>query len=627
MQRDNAFLAITRGMVISLSLILLWTVAFMQCTCFGLDAAEEARASSTELTITTYGTNGEGHLIKFPDSTTMSIDCASGNITTKSHFHSDHCAECGSGQYNRNNVSPGQVIYNKDGVTVTVVAANGRIIGEESVNVPCHSSDENPLSMALLIKYKGFDYLTGGDLYGSVEGPLGSALKARGIHVDVLKVSHHGTDTNETSSLSYLEDILPEYAVICGTATSPTTTTLRNLVSAGVKTIYYAYNYSDTVPQVYKANGTIVISTNGRTYSFSGGNPSFYHGPYDVDEYVPCKAAPPHLLITEVALDPHLAPENHDWVELYLPSDASPVNLNELYWTDLDEVQRAATGTVTLMPNDAVILHDAPGASESNATGKKGNGVWDIYVENPLSGTWNTYDDQFVICSQRSTYPSPETIIDAVAWSNFDGEMRSEQVDDGNYLIQECQWGDPEAGDGFFSATGEGPAAGNIRDGYLQRITTIDTNSKGDWQISQAYSQGIPPPTPTPLPPQPPLPTQPPAIQVILSSTNPSEGDTFSVGLIVQPIPERPFDGYAVITGKAGTFSIQRGNRLSSGIAPFVTNIPALPIGFSGALMNMAIPQGVSGDYQVHVGLLDAGAKVKGPSSTFAYGVATLTVR
>lgn len=622
MQRGNKFLAITRALVISLSLTLLWTVAFMQCTCFGPDAGEEARASSGELTITTYGNGGEGHLIKFPDSTTMSIDCASGDITTKSHFHSDHCAStCGSGQYNRNNVSPGQVIYNNDGVTVTVVAANGRVIGQEAVYVACKAPDENPMSMALWVKYKGFDYLTGGDLYGSVERPLGSALKARGVHVDILKVSHHGTDTNGTSSLDFLNNILPEYAVICGSQTSPKPTTLSNLVSAGVKTIYYTYNYSVTVPQVYKANDTIVISTDGYTYSFSGGEPYFYHGPYEVDEYVPCKPVPPHLLITEAALSPHIAPENHDWIELHLPLDASPVNLNELYWTDLDEVQRAATGTVTLAPGDVVILHDAPGVSESNATGKKENGVWDIYVENPWSGTWNTYDDQFVICSQNSADPSPETIIDAVAWSNYDGEMRSWQVSNGNYLIQECQWGDPEAGYGSFSVTDEGPAAGNIRDGYLQRITTIDNNSKGDWQISQVHSQGTPPPTPTPIP------TQPPVIQVILSSTNPSVGDNFSVDLIVQPIPERPFDGYAVITGKAGIFSIQKGNRLRPGIAPFVTNIPALPTGFSGTLLNMTIPQGVSGDYQVHAGLVDVGAKVEGPSDTFAYGVAALTVR
>jgi len=139
-------------------------------------AAEAALGSSNILTITTYHGGNEGHLITFPDSTTMSIDCANGSITTKSHFHSDHCADCDSEQYNRNSVYPGQVIYNKDGVTVTVVAANGRVIGQEAVNVPCDSGDENKVSMALLVKYGGFDYLTAGDLTASPEGSLGSAL-------------------------------------------------------------------------------------------------------------------------------------------------------------------------------------------------------------------------------------------------------------------------------------------------------------------------------------------------------------------------------------------------------------------------------------------------------------------
>jgi hypothetical protein len=589
--------------------------------------AEAAPRSSNLLTIVTYSSGNEGHLITFPYSgTTMSIDCASGDITTLSHGDSDHCP--GNQKWNRNNVHAGQVLYsdNNHSVKATVVAANGNVIGGASPGC----GDENSCSMALWVRYGGFDYLTAGDMYGSVEIPLGEALAEMGINIDVLKASHHGTCTHQTSSLDFLLDISAEHATICGTATSPCGasscggTTIPNLVNAGAEMIYCApsYNLSCVNSQYYShvrnGIGNITISTDGSTYSVSGSG--FTDGPFETDDDTPCKPAPPHLLITEVALSPHLLPENHDWVELYLPLDATPVNLNALYWTDLDEVQRVATGTVTLARGDVVILHDTPGISESDATGKKGNGLWDIYVENPLSGTWNTYDDQFVICSQNSAAPSPDTIIDAVAWSNYDGEMRSGQVDDGNYLIQGCQWGNPEAGNGFFSVTGEWAAAGNIRNGYLQRITTTDNNSKGDWRISQTHSQGVPPPTPTPLP------TQPPTIQVILNSTNPAAGSNFSVNLIVQPLPERLFDGYVVITGKAGIFSIQRGNRLRAGIAPCVTNIPALPMGFSGALLNITIPRRVSGNYKVHAGLVDAGTKVKGPSSTFEHGVAALTV-
>lgn len=245
---------------------------------------EAERSSSGVLTITTYGTGNEGHLITFPDSSTLSIDCAEGDIITKSHFHADHCAECDEGQYHRNNVFPGQIIYSKDGVAVQCVAANGKVIGEEAVHVGCdETSDENKESMALLISYGGFDYLTAGDLTSSREKHLGDALVARDVHVDVVKVSHHGSGSS--SSAEYFLDILPEYAVICGSASAPTEETLENLETAGVQTIYYARDYplGDGYP-VYRANGDIVISTDGTTYSFSGGNPHFSHGPYQVDE-------------------------------------------------------------------------------------------------------------------------------------------------------------------------------------------------------------------------------------------------------------------------------------------------------------------------------------------------------
>jgi hypothetical protein len=640
----KGFFLITRVGIISLCLALPWTGALSPRDCFGLDAAEmaagadqpdvefnvtekssateAARESSNTLTITTYAGSGEGHLITFPDSTTMSIDCANGSITTKSHFHSDHCAACDSGQYNRNNVVPGQFIYSKDGVTVQCVAANKKVIGEGAVYVACPASDENAVSMALLVKYRGFDYLTAGDLTASPEGSLGSALAARGVHVDVLKVSHHGSSSS--SRLSYLQNISPEYAVVSGTATEPAEETLSNLVSAGVRTIYYANDYSLEVPQVYRANGNIVITTDGRTYSFSGGNPSFSHGPFQVDEYVPPDVIPPHLLVTEVAIGTHQAPETHDWIELYLPPNASSIKLNDLYWTDLDAVQHAATSTVTIMPGDVVILHDTPGVSENDISGKGPNNWWDIYVDNSAGATWNTFDDEFVICSQNSAKPAPESIIDAVVWSNYGGSMYQSDADDGNYLIKASQWGDPTAGTGTFTTTNEGPAIGPITDGYAQRITTIDTNSKGDWQISPTNSEGTPPPEPTPLPTPPP--TLAP-IEVILNSSSLAAGEMLTVSVVVQPITGRQFDAYAVIAGKAGTFSIQSGNHLRRGVLPIVRNVRALRNGYSGVLLKMAIPKGVSGDYRVIAGLVDAGGKVRGPGSAFAYDVEHLTVK
>ena len=633
----------------SICVVLCWMGAVVPRPSVGSDAAEfnvteesggveAAAASSGVLTITTYSGSDEGHLITFPDSTTMSIDCATGDITTKSHFHSDHCASCNSGQYNRNNVTPGQVIYSKDDVTVTVVAANGRVIGQASAgNIACDSNIENKNGMALWVKYGGFDYLTGGDLYGSVEGPLGSALKARGVHVDVLKINHHGTDTNGTSGLGYLQDISPEYATISGTETSPVTSdgksyrdTIPNLIAAGVRTIYCVpdYNLPTPVPaQVYTANGNITITTDGCTYSFSGGDPYFYHGPYDVDEYATCDA--PHLIVSEVAVSgAYLAPEDHRWVELYLPPGASSVDVSGLYWVSKDHKGRLAkNGPLTMEPGDVAIVHmtgaaDTVYIDESNDTGKGANNWWDVSTH--LDGNyWYTTDDCFMISKEDSLTPNPINIFDAVVWSNLDNSASASAVTAGNFLIKGFHWGDPVSGSGSFSSTADSAGVGSISYGYAQRITTLDTDSKADWQISQTNSQGTPPPTPTPVQ----TPTPLPMVDLTLNTSSPSAGETFTVSAVIQPITGRPFDAYAVIVGKAGVFSIQPGNRLRRGVIPIVQDVNSLPASYSGVLLNMRVPQGVAGDYRVIAGLVDTGGKVRGPSSAFAGDTENFTVK
>ncbi|HPC10972.1 MAG TPA: hypothetical protein PK112_02610, partial [candidate division Zixibacteria bacterium] len=245
------------------------------------------------LTITTYGTGSEGHLITFPDSTTMSLDCADGDITTMSHFHSDHCgSSCeSSAQYHRNNTKPGDILYDKDGVIVECVASNQKVISTGWKTAGCKDVDENAYSMALLVSYGGFDYLFTGDMYGATEVPLGEALWAAGVGVDILKASHHGTDTNNSSSVEYLESISPEYVVIAGTATSPNATSLAAFKSAGVTRIYYAPNYTSSNDIVFRANGDITVTTDGETFSISGS--SFNHGPYWADEASATPTPPP----------------------------------------------------------------------------------------------------------------------------------------------------------------------------------------------------------------------------------------------------------------------------------------------------------------------------------------------
>ena len=102
-------------------------------------------------------------------------------------------------------------------------------------------------------------------------------------------------------------------------------------------------------------------------------------------------------------------------------------------------------------------------------------------------------DDQFFVTLEESADPAAGNIIDAVCWSNDDGGMTEAERDDGNDLITKNQWGDPTVGLGTFTTVNQGPAIGDINDGYAQRSDTGDSDDVGDWTISGSHSHGTGP--------------------------------------------------------------------------------------------------------------------------------------
>lgn len=193
-------------------------------------------------------------------------------------------------------VKPGDVIYDSADTTVTCYAARGQVLDGVFVEA---GRNNNARSIVLNIKYRGFDYLAGGDLTGSgnhpnVEDPLGDALAARGIQVDVYKVHHHGS--RFSSNLYFLQKIMPEFAMISmGDRNSfwhPTQAALDRLndPSVHVMRIFQTEKgRGGTASNVTVAHGQIAISTDGASYSFSNEGPGstvFSYGPYPVDEYV-----------------------------------------------------------------------------------------------------------------------------------------------------------------------------------------------------------------------------------------------------------------------------------------------------------------------------------------------------
>jgi beta-lactamase superfamily II metal-dependent hydrolase len=122
----------------------------------------------------------------------------------------------------------GTVIQLGNGATLTCIARNGSIIGGGSVAV----TDENDRSIALLIKYGGFDYIWASDLGGGpdtctgrgttqldVESSVINAISPGGAFplisaggIDLMHVNHHGSESS--TNPTYFSKAKPAVAII-----------------------------------------------------------------------------------------------------------------------------------------------------------------------------------------------------------------------------------------------------------------------------------------------------------------------------------------------------------------------------------------------------------------------------
>jgi beta-lactamase superfamily II metal-dependent hydrolase len=122
----------------------------------------------------------------------------------------------------------GTVINLGNGATMTCIARHGSIIGGGSISVP----DENDRSIALLIKYGGFEYLWASDLGGGSDACTGRSTGQKNIEtsviqaivpgganplifnggIDVLHINHHGSESS--TNPTYFNLAAPSLAVI-----------------------------------------------------------------------------------------------------------------------------------------------------------------------------------------------------------------------------------------------------------------------------------------------------------------------------------------------------------------------------------------------------------------------------
>ncbi len=177
----------------------------------------------------------------------------------------------------RRTILPGEVIRLGAEVVIECVAVNGAMADGQRAPV---NDDENASSIALVVRYRGFEEFIAGDLTAGglgtvdVESLLGPSVR----DLDVYRVCHHGSETS--TSAAFLARTLPEVALIsCGTVNDyghPAQSALDRLTQApSVGTIWSMNRGSEAtspklrvVSTTYGNDGEVTITTSGAgTYS------------------------------------------------------------------------------------------------------------------------------------------------------------------------------------------------------------------------------------------------------------------------------------------------------------------------------------------------------------------------
>jgi beta-lactamase superfamily II metal-dependent hydrolase len=103
---------------------------------------------------------------------------------------------------------PGDMITLDPLVTITCIAASGFVVGEGEDGPP--ANEENDMSVALLITFRGFTAFYGGDSEEPTEAKIVAHHLA--VNVDLYKASHHGS--HSSSSPAFMHDLSPSVVVI-----------------------------------------------------------------------------------------------------------------------------------------------------------------------------------------------------------------------------------------------------------------------------------------------------------------------------------------------------------------------------------------------------------------------------
>ena len=168
-------------------------------------------------------------------------------------------------------LTPGTLILLDDNMTVTTISSSGAIHGDRK---KLSTSDENELSVSLLIEYGEFSMFVGGDIHAATEKKIAAVGN---VHdVDVYQANHHGSHTS--SDPAFLSVLRPRVVVISngdhGGFHHPRQVTLDNLQNL------------DPPPTIFQTNKLIKIgSTGGNTLDafIADLDPSGFEGTITID--------------------------------------------------------------------------------------------------------------------------------------------------------------------------------------------------------------------------------------------------------------------------------------------------------------------------------------------------------
>ncbi|MCU0285809.1 MAG: PKD domain-containing protein, partial [Acidobacteria bacterium] len=210
-------------------------------------------------------------------------------------------------------ISLGQVINLGSGATARCIATNGSVIGVGAISGG--QNNENDRSVALLIKYGNFEYITTGDMGGgsddgactgrsttqiNMETPMVNAIMPGGAYpllssygAEVVHIGHHGSESSGNSD--YMNLLSPQVACISvGSGQSigwyhPRIDVVEHVflsqtacITADPALILQTEEGSPTGSTTSYAGycvGDIVISTNGLSYYTVSGSGAVTQGP------------------------------------------------------------------------------------------------------------------------------------------------------------------------------------------------------------------------------------------------------------------------------------------------------------------------------------------------------------